>query len=136
MTQRLTPTVVAAFIAMLLIAPGAVAGQTTAGKAVADITLVSKPNPPKTGANTFEVTVKGPDGKAVTDGDVSITFFMAAMPSMKMPEMKNSVTLKHVKDGRYSGSGNVMMAGKWEATVSVKRAGKEIASKKFPITAK
>jgi len=44
--------------------------------------------------------------------------------------------LKHVKDGRYSGSGNVMMAGKWEATVSVKRAGKEIASKKFPITAK
>ena len=30
----------------------------------------------------------------------------------------------------------VMMAGKWDATVTVKRAGKEIGSKKFPVTAK
>jgi hypothetical protein len=29
-----------------------------------------------------------------------------------------------------------MMAGKWDATVMVKRAGKELGSKKFPITAK
>jgi hypothetical protein len=28
-----------------------------------------------------------------------------------------------------------MMAGKWDVTVMVKRAGKEIASKRFPVTA-
>jgi hypothetical protein len=28
-----------------------------------------------------------------------------------------------------------MMAGKWDVTVMVKRGGKEIGSKKFPVTA-
>jgi Cu(I)/Ag(I) efflux system membrane fusion protein/cobalt-zinc-cadmium efflux system membrane fusion protein len=101
-----------------------------------DIMLMSKPTPPKMGENSFEVMVKGPDGKPITDADVTVQFFMAAMPAMKMPEMKNTVTLKHQKDGTYVGTGQVMMAGKWDATVMVKRAGKELGSKKFPITAK
>jgi hypothetical protein len=106
-----------------------------------DIMLMSKPSPPKMGENTFEVMVKGPDGKPITDADVTVLFYMAAMPEMKMPEMKNTVTLKYqkdamYKDGAYVGTGRVMMAGKWDATVTVKRAGKEIGSKKFPITAK
>ena len=50
-------------------------------------------------------------------------------------EMKNNVKLKHQKEGRYVGTGQVMMAGKWDVTVMVKRAGKEIGSKKFPVTA-
>ena len=41
-----------------------------------------------------------------------------------------------MKDGTYSGVGQVMMAGKWDVTVVVKRNGREIASKKFPVTAK
>ena len=101
-----------------------------------DIMLMSKPTPPKMGDNTFEVMVKGPDGKPITDADVTVLFYMAAMPAMKMPEMKNTVTLKHQKGGTYVGTGQVMMAGTWEATVTVKRAGKELGSKKFPITAK
>ena len=104
-------------------------------KTALDITLASKPSPPKTGDNSFEVTVKGPDGKPITDAEVSVQFYMAAMPAMKMPEMKNTVTLKHQKAGVYTGMGQVMMAGKWDATVTVKRMGKEIGSKKFPVTA-
>jgi hypothetical protein len=100
-----------------------------------DITLTSKPNPPKTGDNALEVTVKDPAGKPVTDAEVAVTFFMAAMPAMKMPEMKNTVTLKHQKNGTYAGTGQIMMAGKWDATVVVKRGGKEVASKKVPVTA-
>ena len=113
------------------------AGQTTAAqKPAIDIMLMSKPSPPKLGDNTFEVMVKGADGKPIADADVSVMFFMAAMPSMKMPEMKNTVALKHVKDGTYAGTGKVMMAGTWDATVMVMRGGKEVASKKFPVTAK
>ena len=67
--------------------------------------LMSKPSPPKTGDNTFEVMVKDAAGKPVTDADVTAMFFMAAMPAMKMPEMKNTVTLKHQKDGTYSRNG-------------------------------
>jgi nitrogen fixation protein FixH len=105
-------------------------------KPTLDIMLMTKPSPPVTGKNTVEVMVKDVAGKPVTDGEVTVTFFMAAMPAMKMPEMKNSVTLKHVKDGTYSGVGQVMMAGTWDVTVAVKRGGKEIGSKKFPVNAK
>ena len=99
------------------------------------ITFSTTPDPPKTGDAALTVTVKGPDGKAVTDADVSATFFMAAMPAMKMPEMKNTVTLKHDAADKYVGKGQVMMAGTWEVTVAVKRGGKEVPNKKFKLTA-
>jgi uncharacterized GH25 family protein len=95
---------------------------------------MSKPNPPKTGENTFEVMVKDSSGKPITDAEVMAMFYMG--PMKNMPEMKNNVTLKHQKDGTYVGTGQVAMAGKWDVTVMVKRAGKEIGSKKFPLTAK
>ena len=98
------------------------------------IMLTSKPSPPSTGENTFEVMVKDATGKAITDADVTATLYMAGMGAM--PEMKNTITLKHQKNGTYAGTGQVMMAGKWDVTVTAKRAGKEIGSKKFPLTAK
>jgi len=79
--------------------------------------------------------VKGADGKPITDAEVTAMFYMAAIPAIKMPEMKNTVTLEHQKDGRYVGTGHVMMAGQWDVTVIVKRGGKEIGSRKFPISA-
>jgi hypothetical protein len=75
-------------------------------------------------------------GQPVTDADVSIQFFMAAMPQMKMAEMKSSVPLKHEGAGRYRGTGNVMMAGNWETTVMAMRGGQEIGSKKLAVIAK
>ncbi len=95
----------------------------------------SEPDPPKMGENTFDVMVMS-GGQPVTDADVSVEFFMAAMPSMNMAEMRNTVALKHEGNGRYRGTGNVMMAGSWDATVSVKRGDQVIGSQKFPVTAK
>ena len=122
-------------IAVPLQAAAAAQQPAAAKKPTVDIMLTSKPSPPKTGDNTFEVMVKDTAGKPITDAEVMAMFYMAAMPAMKMPEMKNAVTLKHQKEGRYVGTGKVMMAGKWDVTVMVKRAGKEIGSKKFPVTA-
>lgn len=101
-----------------------------------NITFRSQPDPPQTGQNKVEVTVRGPDGAAITDAEVSVTFYMAAMPSMNMPEMRNAVPLIHASDGRYSGTANVMMAGGWDVTISVKREGQEIGSRQFMIMAK
>jgi Cu(I)/Ag(I) efflux system membrane fusion protein/cobalt-zinc-cadmium efflux system membrane fusion protein len=123
----------AATLAFTMFAP---AQTTAAQKPTIDIMLMTKPDPPKMGDNTFEVMLKGADGKPIADADVSVMFFMAAMPAMKMPEMKNTVALKHVRDGTYAGTGKVMMAGTWDATVMVKRGGRDVASKKFPVTAK
>ena len=117
---------------------GATASTSATGPRVTqdvDITLTSTPAQPKVGNDTFEATVKGADGKPITDAEVTAMFYMAAVPAMKQPEMKNTVALKHEKEGRYAGTGQVVMAGKWDVTVTVKRAGKEIGSRKFPIAA-
>jgi len=101
-----------------------------------DITLTSKPAQPMVGDNTIEASVSGVDGTPITDAEVAAMFYMPAIPAMKMPEMKNTVTLKHQKDGRYVGTGQVTMAGQWDVTVIVKRGGKEVGSKKFPVYAR
>ena len=98
--------------------------------------MLMQPKDVKTGANEFEVMVKGADGKPVSDADVSVLFVMPAMPAMKMAEMRNEVKLKPSGPGMYMGSGNVMMAGKWNVTVSVKQGGKEVGQKKLALTAK
>ena len=113
---------------------GTGAGTNTATGNV-EITFASEPNPPAMGENTFDVTVRSA-GQPVADADVTVEFFMPAMPAMNMAEMRSTVELKHDGNGRYRGAGNVMMSGNWDATVSVKRGGQEIGSRKFPITAK
>ena len=99
-----------------------------------EISLKTRPSPPTTGANEFEVTVKRSDGKAISDADVFILFVMPAMSAMKMPEMRNEVKLKAAGDGKYTGTGQVMMAGQWNVTISVKQKGKEIGQKKLVVT--
>lgn len=116
---------------------GAPAASAPAGSAQAgtDITLKTNPDPVRTGENTFEVMVML-DGKPVTDATVSTEFYMAAMPSMNMPEMRTKTDLTHVGNGMYRGNGQVTMAGKWDVTVMVMRGGQEIGSKKVTLTAK
>lgn len=99
------------------------------------IAFSSTPAPPRTGENTFEVTVVDQNGQPVTDANVSVEFYMPAMPSMNMPEMRNRVDLAHDGGGRYRGQGTVMMAGGWDVTVRVSRGGREIDSEKLSVTA-
>jgi uncharacterized GH25 family protein len=121
-------------VALIAAACGGAAPQSTTTQNL-DITFKSEPDPPKMGENTFEAMVMA-NGQPVSDADVAVEFFMAAMPSMNMAEMRNSVPLKHEGEGRYRGAGNVMMAGAWDATVTVKRGGQDLGSKKFSVTAK
>jgi hypothetical protein len=100
-----------------------------------DIAFTSSPKPAKLGDNSFEVVVKDAAGKPVTDANVSVLLTMPAMPAMKMPAMRNEVMLKHAGAGKYTGTGQVMAAGMWTVTVSVKEAGKEIGQKKLTMTA-
>jgi nitrogen fixation protein FixH len=117
-------------------APAAQAPATpAAGTQNLSITFTSNPAPPKTGENAFEVMVMDPNGQPVIDANVSVEFYMAAMPSINMPEMRNRVDLTHEGGGRYRGTGNVMMAGGWDVTVMVMRGGQPIDSEKFAVTA-
>lgn len=101
-----------------------------------EIVFRSQPDPPQTGDNTFEVTVKMPDGQPVADAEVSVTFFMAAMPSMSMPAMKSETKLAPAGNGVYRGAGQVMMAGRWDVTVTVSRSGQRLGRKQIGVVAR
>jgi uncharacterized GH25 family protein len=130
MTVALGVTVIAAVV----IAVGCGTGN-EAGTQAVDITFKTDPEPVRTGENTFEVMVMQ-DGKPVTDAMVTTEFFMAAMPSMNMPEMRTKAELAHEGNGTYRGKGQVMMAGNWDVTVMATRGGQEIGSRKITVTAK
>ena len=99
-----------------------------------DIRL-SNPTEPRIGENTFEVMVMQ-GSKPVPDAEVSLELFMAAMPSMNMPEMRTSVPLTHAGDGRYRGTGSVTMGGAWDANVMVMRGGQHLGDRTITIVAK
>ena len=90
-------------------------------------------DPPKTGENIFEVTVKDPAGQPVADADVTVQLFMPAMPTMNMPAMRSEAKLAPAGGGLYRGPGQVAMSGRWEVTVAVSRAGRRIASRQFAL---
>jgi mono/diheme cytochrome c family protein len=105
-----------------------------AGQANLQVTLATKPSPALLGQNQFEVMVKDAKGQPVTDVDASLLLVMPAMPAIKHPEMRSEVKLKHAGSGRYTGAGMITMAGQWNATVSVKREGKEIGQQTSRLT--
>ena len=117
-------------------APVAAPGSPVPATGVLDISFRSLSDPPKTGDNTFEVSVKDKAGQPVTDAEVSVQLFMPAMPTMNMPAMRNETKLPHAGGGVFRGSGMVMMGGRWEATVTVSKAGQRLGSKQFPLVAK
>jgi RND family efflux transporter MFP subunit len=107
-----------------------------AAAAQIDIAFRTTPDPPKIGDNQMEVAVKDAAGKPIDGADVSVQFLMAAMPTMNMPAMRNETKLAPAGGGVYRGPGQVMMAGQWQATVSVTRGGQRLGSKQLPIVAR
>jgi membrane fusion protein, copper/silver efflux system len=116
--------------------PSQAGAASTASAMQLDITFRSVPDPPKAGENQLEVVVKDPVGKPIDDAQVDVQFLMAAMPTMNMPAMRNSVTLSPAGGGTYRGTGQVMMAGRWETTVIVMRGGQRLGTKQLPVIAR
>jgi len=102
-------------------------GQDAANPAKLDIALKTLP---AAGQDKFEVTIKDANGKPLTDVDVSLQLTMAAMPTMK-----SDVKMK-LDEGKYTGTGQMSMAGAWNVTVTVKKDGKQIAEKKSTVDKK
>ncbi len=100
------------------------------------ITFRPQPDPPRTGDAVLEVAVKDAAGMPLTDAEVAVTFFMAAMPSMNMPAMKNGASLQHVGGGIYRGTGQWLMAGRWDVTVTVTRRGQLLGSRQLSLVAR
>ncbi len=99
------------------------------------ISYAGDPDPPRSGPNGIRVSVHGPDDQPVTDGAVSVTCYMPAMPSMGMPEMREVFPLTHQGEGLYAGTATLSMEGTWLVTVTVARGGQTIGSRRLTLIA-
>lgn len=100
-----------------------------------NIDFTTDPNPPHKGANTFRVKLTGADGKAVDGAQVSVTFFMPAMPAMGMAAMKTTSTLNPTGSGLYEGGGELGSGGSWQVTITAQQNGRTIAMKQLRVDA-
>lgn len=96
----------------------------------------SSPDAITAGENLLEVEVKTASGQPVTDAEVTVAFYMAPMPTMNMPAMRNEAKLAHVGNGTYRGPATVMMAGRWEVQVTATRGGRRIATQPLTVNAR
>jgi RND family efflux transporter MFP subunit len=114
--------------------PGAgAASAMNAEQAVAELT--TEPDPPHKGSNVFRVKLTDASGSPISGADVSVMFFMAAMPAMGMAAMRTSVALSDNGGGLYEGSGQLESGGTWQVTILAKKNGQVIASKQLSVNA-
>jgi len=114
--------------------PGA--GEASARSAPqANAELTSEPSPPRKGTNVFRVTLKQTNGAPISGAEVTLTFFMAAMPEMGMAAMRTTANLADKGNGLYEGSGNLESGGTWQVTIIAKRNGQTVAGKQLTVNA-
>lgn len=101
----------------------------------ANVELSSDPNPPRKGGNVFRVKVTDASGALISGAEVSVTFFMPAMPAMGMAAMRTPVALTDKGNGLYEGSGQLESGGTWQVTILAKKNGQVIASKQLSMNA-
>jgi Cu(I)/Ag(I) efflux system membrane fusion protein/cobalt-zinc-cadmium efflux system membrane fusion protein len=100
-----------------------------------NIDYSSVPPTPYTGINTFRVKLASSGGSPVTGAQVTVTFFMPAMPAMGMAAMRDVFTLGDKGGGLYEGPGNIKMFGTWQVTVLATKNGQAIAEKHLSVMA-
>ena len=94
------------------------------------LTLSTQPEKTKAGENTLRLKIVDKSGKSVTDAQVLFEYTMA-MPGMALLK----VEAKHSKDGFYETKANFGMAGTWDVTVVVRRAGQKEVRETFKVIA-
>ena len=101
----------------------------------AKVELTTDPSPAQKGSNTIRVKLTDATGKPISGAQVTVTFFMAAMPSMNMPGMRNVIKDTDKGDGIYEGKGDLGSGGMWQVTVMAQQNGRTIAARRLTLKA-
>lgn len=97
--------------------------------------LATQPSPPQKGSNVFRVKLTDSSGKPIPSAQVTVTFFMPAMPAMGMSAMKTVVQAADKGGGMYEGTGNLGSGGTWQVMITAVQNGQTIANKQFAVNA-
>ena len=114
---------------------GQAAAMNAPTQARASVELTTAPSPPQKGTNTVRVKLTDQSGKPLTGAQVTVTFFMAAMPAMGMAAMKTVVQTSDKGGGTYEGSASLGSGGTWQVTITALQNGQAIANKQFTVDA-
>src|SRR5579859_4652859 len=99
------------------------------------VELTTDPDPPHKGSNTVRVKLTGPDGQPIAGANVTVTFFMAAMPAMGMASMKTVISGNDKGGGMYEGKADLGSGGTWQVTVMAQQNRQTIANKQLTLNA-
>ena len=114
---------------------GQAASMNTPARQQANIDFTTDPQPPHKGSNVVHVKLAGQDGKPVAGANVTITFYMAAMPAMGMAAMKTVINASDKGGGLYEGKGDLGSGGTWQVTIGAQQSGQTIANKQLTVNA-
>ena len=103
--------------------------------AQAILELTTDPSPPHKGSNAVRVKVTSKEGQPVTGAQVTVTFYMSAMPAMGMAAMKTVINATDKGGGMYEGWGDLGSGGTWQVTITAAQNGQTIASKQLTLNA-
>jgi membrane fusion protein, copper/silver efflux system len=117
--------------------PGAGAAAAMNGPTISQARLEfsTAPSPPAKGSNTIRIKLTSADGSPVAGAQVTVTFFMPAMPSMGMSAMRRVVKLNDQGGGAYEGSAQLQSGGTWQVTIFAQKGGRTVASKQMTVNA-
>jgi RND family efflux transporter MFP subunit len=115
-------------------------GANTAGPAAetipqATIEFTSDPNPMVRGHNKTIVTVRDSKGAPFSGAQVTVSFYMAAMPAMGMAAMHAQGTAVDQGNGTYSANIELPSGGTWSLTIAASKGGNTIATKQMDVSA-
>ncbi len=111
--------------------PGAgasVAMNAKAAPAQNKVILSTVPSPPRKGSNTVRVTLTQANGAPIAGAQVTVTFFMPAMPAMGMAAARVPVGLADKGSGNYEGRAELQSGGTWQVSIVAVRDGQSIAN--------
>jgi Cu(I)/Ag(I) efflux system membrane fusion protein/cobalt-zinc-cadmium efflux system membrane fusion protein len=114
---------------------GAAAAMNTPAAPHAAIELITEPDPPRKGDNAIRVKLTQPGGAPVPGANVSVTFYMPAMPAMGMAALQSAVSLTETATGVYEGKLNLQSGGSWQVTIVARKDGQTLATKQINISA-
>jgi Cu(I)/Ag(I) efflux system membrane fusion protein/cobalt-zinc-cadmium efflux system membrane fusion protein len=111
------------------------AGQAAEVLPESSIEFTSEPNPLVRGHNKVIVSIRDSKGGPISGAQVTVSFYMAAMPAMGMAAMRAQGIAEDQGNGTYAASIELPSGGTWGLTIVASKGGNTIATKQVDVSA-
>jgi Cu(I)/Ag(I) efflux system membrane fusion protein/cobalt-zinc-cadmium efflux system membrane fusion protein len=81
------------------------------------------------------VTLRDSKGAPISGAQVTVSFYMAAMPAMGMAAMHAQGTANDQRNGTYATNVELPSGGTWSLTITASKQGHPIATKQIDVSA-